>query len=94
MAAKQDKPKADWVELDVATLDASDRTAYETYKAQYKVMREARERFEEGMQIMAPEGKRLVFGYNFGKLSCAVVDDDAKPKAKGAVSLSQLIRRA
>ena len=40
-------------------------------------------------------GKRAVFGYNFGKLSIAIVDDD-KPAAKpsSAVSLASLIKRA
>ena len=33
------------------------------------------------MQIAAelPVGKRMVCGYNFGKLSVAIVDDDRKP---------------
>lgn len=40
-----------------------------------------------------PDGKRLVFGYNFGKLSVALVDDDAKPStAKGTTSLSDFLK--
>jgi hypothetical protein len=56
-------------------------------------MKEARNNFEQSMAsaVELPEGKRLVFGYNFGKLSVAVVEDD-KPKAKaGAQSLSSYL---
>lgn len=92
MAAKA-KSDAVWSELNVDSLETADLANYSTYKALYRQMKEAREAFESGMQRLAPVGKRIIFGYNFGKLSVAIVDDDRKPKAKGAVDLSTLIRR-
>lgn len=92
MAAKA-KSDAVWSELNVDSLEAGDLTAYNVYKMLYRQMKEQREVFENGMQRLAPAGKRIIFGYNFGKLSVAIVDDDRKPKAKGAVDLSTLIRR-
>jgi hypothetical protein len=83
-----------WVEIDPSTLEAGMKAGYDKYKAQYRAMKEAREMFEQGMNDEAelPEGKRLVFGYNFGKLSVAVVNAEVvKSKAKPAQSLSQYL---
>ena len=76
--AKQD---ATWTELDPATLPNSVKVMYDNYKAQYKAMKEARLgfEFEMGQFAQVPDGKRMIFGYNFGKLSVAIVDDDRKP---------------
>lgn len=74
-----------WVEIDINSLDEAQRMAYDEYKAIYAKMKEARKYFEDEMQELAPDGKRLVFGYNFGKLSVAVADkaeEKAKPQAK------------
>jgi hypothetical protein len=70
-----------WSEINPDTLPEALMVAYADYKEQYRVMKAARLRFEENMQIAAalPQGKRMVFGYNFGKLSVAIVDDDRKP---------------
>lgn len=75
------KSDAVWHEIDPSTLTNTIASAYADYKRIYADMKAARLQFEEGMQIAAglPEGKRLVFGYNFGKLSVAIVDDDRKP---------------
>lgn len=86
---------ADWVEINPETLSTSLNAAYQTYKDAYRVAKEYREAFEREMQRAAelPDGKRLVFGYNFGKLSMAVVDDDRKPKvaSKSSQSLSAFL---
>lgn len=86
MASKSD---LEWMTIDPDTLPAHHAALYAEYKALYRKMKEAREKFEETVNEAAklPEGKRLVFGYNFGKLSMAVAEDDkrraraAEPKA-------------
>ena len=74
---------AAWTNIDPNTLDQNHQQAYADYKEAYKMAKEAKAIFEEGMRKSAdlPEGKLLVFGYNFGKLSLAIVEDDRKPKA-------------
>lgn len=74
---------ATWVNIDVDTLNSEQRHAWDTYKAQYRAMKSAREMFEAIMANGVQPGSRMIFGYNFGKLSVAIVDDDrkqAKPK--------------
>jgi hypothetical protein len=92
MSMAKQQSTAQWIELDPASLSDVAREAYAAYKATYKQMKTDREWFETCVSEAAelPEGKRLVFGYNFGKLSVAVVDDDrkAKPAAKSPQSLS------
>ena len=87
---------AQWIEIDPATLPESVRKDYEAYKEEYRLAKIAREAFEEGLRAQAnvPEGKKLVFGYNFGKLSVAIVDDDGRRKSAGksAVSLSAFMK--
>lgn len=85
--------KADWLEVNVDTLAPNQRHKYDTYKAQYRAMKAAREDFETTMQAGVPEGERMIFGYNFGKLSVAIVPDDRKPakSAKAPVSLAQYL---
>jgi hypothetical protein len=75
------KVEANWVEIDVTTLHADVQEAYAAYKQVYAEMKAIRKGFEERLSKEAglPEGKRMVFGYNFGKLSVAIVDDDRKP---------------
>lgn len=92
------KVDANWVNVEIDTLGEDSLNAYNAYKAAYKRMKEYREAFEASMADKAelPEGKRLVFGYNFGKLSVAVVEDDrkvAKPK-QATQSLSQFLAGA
>ena len=77
------KGKSDlaWTEINPDSLSLLLATKYQAYKAAYAAMKEARQGFEEAMNDAAglPEGKRVVCGYNFGKLSVAVADDDRKP---------------
>ncbi len=90
--AKTFDSKLAWVQVDVDTLTHDDRANYEAYKAAYRVMKEARVMFELGMQDQAPSGKRLVFGYNFGKLSVAMDAAQDAPKAKqGTLSLAAFL---
>jgi len=93
--AKQARTDTVWTVIDTETLSVDHKVAYDMYKAAYKAMKEARTVFEDEMQsaVELPVGKRLVFGYNFGKLSVAVVDDDRKaaPKANAPQSLSSYL---
>jgi hypothetical protein len=77
MATKQD---AVWTTIDPASLPQEAKALYDAYKTQYRVMKEAREAFENYVGKGVPKGQRMVFGYNFGKLSVALVVDDRKPK--------------
>lgn len=90
------KRDAQWIEIDPATLPEGVRKDYEAYKEEYRLAKIARETFEEALRAQAnvPEGKKLVFGYNFGKLSVAIVDDDGRRKSAGksAVSLSAFMK--
>lgn len=84
----------DWQTIDPTFLPVPVAKQYERYKAAYREMKAERDSFETAMREMAPvpAGKRLVIGYNFGKLSVAIASDDAKPSpAKGAVSLSDFL---
>lgn len=86
--AKQMVDKADWTTIDPESLSEAQQVAYREYKAAYAIMKEARQGFEARMQAGVPEGCRMVCGYNFGKLSVAVVVDDQPVKrAKAPVSL-------
>lgn len=83
-----------WVNIDPATLSTEDRANYEAYKVAQRAAAELRTAFEAGMNAKAPQGKRMVFGYKFGKLSVAL--DDAKtdkPKAPaGGLSLADFLK--
>ena len=70
-----------WTELNPETLPDSIAVQYIEYKSQYQRMKQARLGFETMLADAAnlPTGKRMIFGYNFGKLSVAIVDDDRKP---------------
>lgn len=89
------KTDAMWFEIDPETLGSKASEAYARYKALYREAKAAREAFELGMEMDAglPSGKRMVFGYNFGKLSVAVIEDDRKaPKAKtGKATLADFL---
>lgn len=77
------KHDADWITIDVTTLDADVLEAFAQYKDAYREMKELRGAFEKLMAADVPAGERMIFGYNFGKLSIAIVPDDRKPaKAK------------
>lgn len=93
--AKDILAKTDWQTLDPETLPTSVAKQYLRYKEAYREMKADRDAFEQAMRELAPapQGKRLVFGYNFGKLSVALVDDDTKPAtAKGTTSLSDFLK--
>lgn len=84
---------ATWFEIDPSTLDETAKRAYDTYKALYRQAKEARQSFETIMQGTADlaQGKRMIFGYNFGKLSVAVVNGEAKSEAKPKLGLAQFL---
>lgn len=88
---------ATWTQIDTDSLPAAIAKQYARYKEAYTEMKAERKAFEDALAsaIAVPTGKRAVLGYNFGKLSVAIVDDD-KPtaKASSAVSLASLMKRA
>lgn len=79
-----------WQTIDVASLSPQAQGNHAAYKAAYSAMKDARTKFEQGLndETDKPTGTRLVFGYNFGKLSIALAPDDAKPKAAAKPTLS------
>lgn len=86
-----------WTTVDVEALDQQSLKLYAKLKVAQEEARKAREAFEESVRDRAdvPKGKRLVFGYRFGKLSAALADDDAKPtSAKGAKTLAEFLAEA
>lgn len=89
--AKTTKTDAVWTTVDVATLPADLAAAHAAYKVSYTAMKDARNAFETAMStaIAPPTGKRVIFGYNFGKLSVAIVDGEVA-KAKPAASTQSL----
>lgn len=92
--AKSTTP-ANWQTIDPTTLPVPIVKQYERYKEAYREMKAERKAFEDALSALAPAspGKRIAFGYNYGKLSIAVVDDDAKPApAKGALSLGDFLK--
>ena len=89
--AKQTRSDLTWTEIDPASLPKLVQDAYHAYKAQYAEMKACREVFERALNaaVSPPQGKRVVCGYNFGKLSIALADAAAAPKssqAKGSLA--------
>lgn len=91
------KRDAAWTEINPASLPTEIGAKHAAYKTAYQAMKDARQAFEDAMEAAAelPQGKRMIFGYNFGKLSVAVVDDDRKAKAapKGSLNLADFLRQ-
>lgn len=93
--AKASTTTATWMQIDTASLPTPIAKQYTRYKESYAEMKAERKAFEDAItaQLAIPSGKRAVFGYNFGKLSIAIVADDAKPKStSSAVSLASLLK--
>ncbi len=83
-----------WTDIDVNSLSAAQQAAYETYKDAQRKAAALKAAFEETVTATwpVPTGKRIVFGYRFGKLSAAIVDDERKPsKGKGATTLADFL---
>ena len=84
--------EAQWADIDVNTLSVEAQVAYNEYKEAQRKAASLRQAFEDCVTgaLELPVGKRMVFGYRFGKLSAALVEDDrkaAKPKqVKGSLA--------
>lgn len=81
--------EATWINIEVSSLTAEQQAAYEAYKVAQRKAAALREAFETSVTASAdiPAGQRMVFGYRFGKLSAAIVEDERKPsKAKQATA--------
>jgi hypothetical protein len=89
--------EATWVQVDPASLPEQAQELYADYVTKRRLAGAAKAVFEQHMNVVGelPAGKRLVFGYNFGKLSVAVVDDDRKPakSAQPKLSLAEFMRQ-
>jgi len=81
-----------WTEIDPASLPAHVAKQYEAYKTSYRAMKAEREAFEALVNKGAPKGKRIVCGYNFGKLSLALADQESKPERKAQGSLADFLQ--
>lgn len=87
-----DKNAAHWADIDVETLPVEAQVAYAEYKTAQRAAAALRATFEQTVtaSLELPQGKRMAFGYKFGKLSAALVEDDrkaSKPKqAKGSLA--------
>ena len=83
--------KADWRVIDPETLPQDIGFAYRKYREAYATAKALRETFEMHMTAAAtlPATQRLVFGYNFGKLSIAIVAND-KPAPKPTAQANSL----
>lgn len=86
--AKQQRTDAVWVNIDPSTLLEHQQRLYAEYKEAYRMMKAARKEFETSMNSASPDGKHMIFGYNFGKLSVALVDDDRKPAKPKAAQMT------
>lgn len=95
--AKAIKSDLVWNTINTETLPTGIKDAYAAYKDAYRDMKEMRLAFETAISaaIDPKPGFRVVFGYNFGKLSVALAPDDKPTKAApaGSVSLSALVMR-
>ena len=91
--AKQTRQELAWTEIDPASLPDIAKIAYDDYKEQYRRMKHCREVFEQHMNeaCSPPDGKRVVCGYNFGKLSIALADAAAAPKVQPKGSLADFL---
>lgn len=82
--------KLSWLELDLSDLSKDIRAAFDEGDKHAKLAREFKRKAEEGVIEAARKAKvigadeTIVFSYNFGKKSIAVVKADkaAKPKAQ------------
>ena len=94
--AKQVRSDLTWTEIDPASLPEHVATLYQCYKPAYQKMKEARALFETNLNdtVSPPAGKRVVCGYNFGKLSIALAHAATAPKAQAKGSLADFLAQA
>jgi hypothetical protein len=82
-----------WTEINTRTLPVEVKTFYADYIDAQDEATKARKAFEAALLplLKAPKGKKIAFGYKWGKLSIALVDDTG-PSSKGALDLSTLLK--
>lgn len=83
--------KANWQDINVASLAEKAQMAYSEYKDAQRKAAMLRTEFETLVtaSLELPVGRKMVFGYRFGKLSAALVADDgkkAKSQSKGSLA--------
>jgi hypothetical protein len=81
-----------WNEIDPATLAPAIKAKYDAYKVAYAKAKEFRAAFEtEASKAAAlPATHRMVYGYNFGKLSMAIGLATSEKASKKAVAFDTL----
>ena len=94
--AKQTRQELTWTEIDPASLPEHVATLYQCYKTAYQKMKEARALFETNLNdaVSPPNGKRVVCGYNFGKLSIALADASPVKTAQAKGSLADFLAQS
>lgn len=92
MAKKTERSELAWLEVDPATLQPEVLSAFAAYKEAYAAAKEFRDEFEKLATEKAeiPATHRLVFGYNFGKLSIAVDVAKSAAVSKKAVAFDKI----
>ena len=92
-ASKPADAKPDWTQLDPDTLSADLRKAYDDYKAANKAAQTMRNVFEAMMTnaIDPLDTEKVIFGYNFGKLSLAIVPAYKPKRRTAAISLADYL---
>src|SRR5215469_6990017 len=75
--------KLEWLTIDMSMQPANVQEAYEYYVDLRKRTAKAKEIFETAFDatVDVPAGGKIVHGYNFGRFSIALVDDDGRGKA-------------
>ncbi len=97
--AKQEKAKnTTWQVVNPETMPKAHQAAYAAYKAKYAEASALRKVFEDMVNgdakaTLAPQGKTMIFGYNFGQLSMGI-GDIAGTVSKKAVSLADFMSAA
>ncbi len=85
-----------WTNIDPSSLPSNVKQLYYTYRDALEEANKARAAFEDSARSAfagkTPKGKRIAFGYKFGKLSAAMVDAERESRGSGGVSLSDLLR--
>ena len=94
-----DAPKSsqsDWKALDPESLPTDIRKLYDAYKDQQAIAKRCKAAFENAMRaaVVAPTGKTLYFGYLYGKLSYAFLDDKPTKAKASVVNFASLAKKA
>jgi hypothetical protein len=81
------EPKLEWMVINEAAFDTQNvKGPHNAWKKAQELAKEKQYEFEDAFVAEAkkrgtvPDGKTLSFGYRFGNIAVAIVDDDGKPR--------------